>query len=204
MQPGPNMRVQRTRSSALRHRAPLTRRPLGGLGLHFVGVAITLTLLSSSPLSACSCSEPRTVAAELANVHQVFAGRVTAIEILPSTWKFNDPAPTPDPAGHHSSQARVIRTTFAVSDVWKGAMSATLALRRQIHDLCGRGFVVGNAYLVYASRDPKDGVLRTSVCNRTAEIGDAQNDLERLGSPLVHFNVPLSDITPKPMTPKRR
>ena len=40
------MRVQRTRSSALRHRAPLTRHPLGALNRRLLYLSLPLTLLA--------------------------------------------------------------------------------------------------------------------------------------------------------------
>src|SRR5262249_31434256 len=70
----PNKRVQRARSSALRHRAPLTRHPLGRRGAPVALVAAGALAL------ACTRPSLETRVAELAGPDSVNCGRVAGTE----------------------------------------------------------------------------------------------------------------------------
>ena len=78
----PNTRVQRTRSSASRHRAPLTRHPLGAASVRTVLIiAVIVGGLASGPsaLRSAALSEPPLAWRDLA---VAFAGSVLGIVLV--------------------------------------------------------------------------------------------------------------------------
>ena len=70
---------------------------------------------------------------------------------------------------------------FKVTQVWKGInQSQIIVYDNGFEASCGFEFEIGNSYLVYASKD-NNGELDTGLCNRTAEVSNAGEDLKFLG-----------------------
>jgi hypothetical protein len=114
---------------------------------------------------ACSCLPLGSASEERDRATAVFAGRVTSIE-SPS-----DPSSSP-PALH---------VTFAVGDVWKGALAGTTVVHTAPDSAaCGVAFAPGQTYLVYASTDDT-GALAVSLCSRTQPLAQASADVAALG-----------------------
>ncbi len=113
---------------------------------------------------ACRCRPPGSPADALAGATSVFSGRVMAL-----TGTVDSGGPDP------------VRATFAVTRVWKGVDQPTVVVVTPASSAsCGFAFVQGQEYLVYAS--DIDGQLQTIVCNRTALITMAGEDLAALGA----------------------
>jgi hypothetical protein len=68
---------------------------------------------------------------------------------------------------------------FAVGESFRG-VSGTLvdAITGNGGGDCGYPFKVGNSYLVYAYRNPKDNKLHANICSRTRPLSEAGEDLE--------------------------
>ncbi len=113
---------------------------------------------------ACRCRPPEPPANALASATSVFAGRVTALAGAVDSGG-------PDP----------VQATFAVTRVWKGTDQPTVVVVTPASSAsCGFAFVQGQEYLVYASEI--EGRLQTILCNRTALITQAGEDLAALGA----------------------
>ncbi len=114
--------------------------------------------------NACSCvglSRP-SVAAERADA--VFEARVDNVE------------GSQDPRG-----AGMVRYEMTVARIFKGEVGASVQLTtRASSAACGRSFVIGKRYLVYAYRTD-DGELADTMCSRTRLISAADEDLAALG-----------------------
>jgi hypothetical protein len=77
-----------------------------------------------------------------------------------------------------------VRVTFRVSKVWKGPISATLAVTTARSGAsCGYEFESGRDYLVYA--EGTDQGLTVSLCSRTQRLSEADEDLAILGDGIV-------------------
>lgn len=120
----------------------------------------SLALFGLTPSSAAACSCMRSTPAEAREgADAIFEGRVSQIE---------------------ASEDHV-RVTFAVTQQWKGVDAETLTLRTATNSAaCGYAFAEGETYLVYAHAH--EGGLETTLCDRTALIADAGEDLAELGS----------------------
>lgn len=76
----------------------------------------------------------------------------------------------------------VVRYELAVLRVFKGDVAAAAQLTtRASSAACGRSFVIGKRYLVYAGRN-EDGELTDSLCSRTRLVSTADEDLAVLGA----------------------
>jgi hypothetical protein len=130
---------------------------------------------------ACQCAPPGLAAEESERADAVFAGQV--IDVL-------DPLAGAKVVGTSSP----LIYTFEVSRVWKGPKLSILRVESARSGVsCGRGFQIGEEYLVYAS-DSQD-LLRDSMCSRTALLSQAKGDLEFLNTipSEAGSNLPLAD-----------
>ena len=137
--------------------------------------ALSLALLtiwlsaSVEPSHACSCVSPGSPDEALAESHSVFRGVVSSmstVEREDGSWGTDDP----------------VDVEFSVSEVWKGPLSRTRALKTVRSSVsCGFEFELGAEYIVYTH----DG-SSVSLCSRTHNLAtgfyeDDYNDLEELG-----------------------
>jgi len=147
------------------------------LGIALARPGGSLLAESSPDHDHCECVQTTsTPPTALAQPSAVFAG--TAVERL----RPNDRPAYVDwvnqlPNVHLRGYA-VWRTSFAVSESWKGAETTTVTVRTRPGVDCGFKFDVGSQYLVYAYPS-RDG-WETNVCTRTGEITTAANDLAYL------------------------
>jgi hypothetical protein len=116
---------------------------------------------------ACSCVQPTpTPTAALANAAVVFRGTVTSVE-----------------------PARSGRATFRVSTAWKGQVTSEMVVYGGTPDnSCSFEFQPGTEYVIYADQGVSGGGWNVpahsfvaSVCNRTAPVSQAADDLAALG-----------------------
>lgn len=111
---------------------------------------------------ACSCLPPPPPAAARDRADAVFEARVDSVQ-------------TSDGAG-------MARYELAVQRVFKGKLSASTSIvTRTSSAACGRNFVLGKHYLIYAHRTP-EGDLGDTMCSRTRPISTADEDLAALGA----------------------
>jgi len=151
------------------------------IGFIAVLLGITLALPGGSLLAEsspdhdhCECVQTiSTPPTALAQSSAVFAG--TAVERL----RPNDCPAYVDWVNQlqnvHLRGYAVWRTSFAVSESWKGVETKMVTVRTRPGVDCGYKFIVGSQYLVYAYPGP-DG-WETNVCTRTRELADAGDDL---------------------------
>lgn len=117
---------------------------------------------------ACSCigKPPPSVAAERADA--VIEARVDGVEGVSGT---------PNARG-----ADLLRYELSVARIFKGEVGASTTLvTRSSSAACGRSFVVGKRYLIYAYRTD-DGDLADTMCSRTRLLSEADEDLAALGA----------------------
>jgi len=161
-----------------------------------VVLAVLITWALPSAARACSCVRPPPplAAAEKANV--VFEGR----------------------AGAPSTEGMRIRTTFEVSRTFKGDTGTYVdVLTMSSSAACGRRYVPGETYLVYAYQS--GGSLADNLCSRTRRSSEAAVDFEVLGGGLPPTGLPEvgeappnveapriapTVATPPPVQPERR
>jgi len=133
---------------------------------------LTLAMIATSIGShACSCAPlpPADVARDQADT--VFAGRVIGLRLVPQSG--DDLA--------SSFGIEDLEVTIAVHSLWKGEVGEEqLLFTTYTCCVCGFRFEIGEEYLVYAT--VIDGVLRTSLCTRTALLSEASEDLAILGN----------------------
>lgn len=80
-----------------------------------------------------------------------------------------------------SDGAGMLRYELAVLRVFKGELAATTSIvTASSGATCGRSFVLGKRYLIYAHLTP-DGALGDGLCSRTRPISTADEDLAVLG-----------------------
>jgi len=118
----------------------------------------------SDAAHACRCAPPSPPLKALEASNAVFSGTVTAVELdVTGRWP-------------------VHRIEFDVALCWKGGLGAKVEVQTPNSSAaCGRDFVVGVEYLVYAAGG---GSLNTNLCDRTGRLEFAQEDLDALGPPL--------------------
>ena len=126
-------------------------------------------MVGSNVVFACTCSLPdpakslRKQVTEARNESRaVFVGEVVAVSSDPN--------------------ALAVEVKFKVQRSWKGSRASeiTITTGRGGGD-CGYRFEIGQRYLVYASGTEKQ--LGTNICQRTAHLDDAKDDLKLLGKP---------------------
>ncbi len=126
-------------------------------------------LIGSFPsiTSACSCAQPPSVEDELERSKAVFSGKVINIREKRSL------------NGYTSKSV-----LFEVNNTWKGVKQSQIIITTgQGGGDCGFDFIEDEEYLVYAYESTMYGeeTLITIICDRTTELGSAQEDLEILG-----------------------
>jgi hypothetical protein len=128
-------------------------------------VFASLTWLTQT-VSACTCMPSGLPCQAYWTTSTIFTGEVIEITATPSD---NERLP-----GYSQKLVR-----FAVSEPFRG-VSGTLidAITGNGGGDCGYPFRVGNSYLVYAYRDPKDNKLYANICSRTRPLSEAGEDLE--------------------------
>lgn len=126
-----------------------------------------MMLISGLHVQACSCAEAEPLEKAFATRDAVFSGTVVNIEKPKPRWI--------------QSSAALVSVTIKVDTVWKGDVGEVATVKTAISGAsCGYPFVENKTYLVYASHDGKD--WRTILCDRTAPLVEAQEDLAQLGS----------------------
>ncbi|WP_158587546.1 hypothetical protein [Neobacillus notoginsengisoli] len=114
---------------------------------------------------ACKCDRQLTVAENLEKSSTVFAGKVIEIK--------------------EKKQAGVVveMALFEVERIWKGPTDSQIILE-SIQSSCSFDFRKGEDYIVYAKPNAElknEAALTTGVCDRTAALEKADEDLELLG-----------------------
>lgn len=121
---------------------------------------VCMVLLFSAAASACSCAEPDPPDEALDDSDAVFSGEVVDIT-------------------EQSRDENLV--AFDVSETWDGPEEGTLSVSTHPDSAtCGYPFEEGTAYLVYAYGSDDD--LHVSLCSRTTELEDAEDDIAALGS----------------------
>ena len=152
-----------------------------GLGFTVVSVRVVLLALVASVLwflanaagvHACKCAVPGSPSEEFEKFDAVFAGTVVSIQ-----HSF-DPNVTPYKPDDRTTVG------FEVSAVWKGVVHARMYITTPpTGGSCGFTFTEGEPYIVYAYDSPYgDRSYTASICSRTAPLGQAQADLDALGT----------------------
>lgn len=135
------------------------RRRLAAAGVVAV-VAAAAMVTAARPASACSCMAPAPPETAATEADAVFAGEVTEIS----------------GRGGATHVARL-----AVTEVFTGEVGEESEVHTaQDTAACGYPFEVGREELVYAVLDDQ-GRLQTNLCERTAPVADAEEDLAALG-----------------------
>jgi hypothetical protein len=117
--------------------------------------------------SACSCAERPSVESEFNQSKMVFSGIVKDIEENKSL------------SGYATKSI-----LFEVTKTWKGIdETQVIVTTGQGGGDCGYNFVEGIEYVVYANESSMyaDDVFSTGICDRTAELTSASEDLDILG-----------------------
>lgn len=142
----------------------------------FKAFILALATGFSAPAAwACSCTPELSPRGAFANSPAVFMGVVRAVD-----------GPYPLPVGHglYVESARNFR--FEVLNAWKGVDRKSVVVRTGSGGGdCGFDFVLGEVYLVYASRSKTGDTLTTNICTRTRRFIDAAVDSAELGNPAV-------------------
>ncbi|RIW34649.1 hypothetical protein D3H55_09035 [Bacillus salacetis] len=125
--------------------------------------------INPNPANACSCIEPLSVEDELARSEAVFSGKAVKV--------------TDKEAGFRKSGLK--RIIFEVHETWKGASDSQILITTGSGGGdCGIEFREGEDYLVYARQSDMyggSGDLVTIMCDRTAKLTEAVEDMELLG-----------------------
>jgi len=122
---------------------------------------VVFAAFAASPARACSCME---ISPEQAfgYADRVFAGIVVAQQQYSSK---NESAGTRLPVFRDG-----VEFTFAVTNVWKGAVEETIRVRSSgFGGACGYEFATGTHYLVYAHAT-KDGALGSGLCSGNGPV----------------------------------
>jgi len=130
---------------------------------------IALLALAQAETLACTCFAPfpkfslRARVMKARNEAQaVFTGKVLEITEDPETLS--------------------VVVKLRVGRVFKGSLPEEISIVTAWSDgICGYRFEIGESYLVYAN-GPNESSLGTSICQRTAKLSNAANDLKVLGS----------------------
>ncbi|WP_162805722.1 hypothetical protein [Sporosarcina sp. PTS2304] len=127
---------------------------------------IILAVMNVKPIltAACSCMAPPTADLALSEATAVFSGEVEEVK---KNTKDNGKT-----------------VIFTVQETWKGIDSQTISVFTGNDSAsCGINFEVGKEYLVYAHTMDSNGknILATTLCDRTAELANATDDLALIG-----------------------
>jgi len=130
--------------------------------------AVVASLVTPGQLFACDCGDPGPPCRAFARTAAVFAGRVTRIGTISTKLASGD------------AYERIL-VSFEIERSYRGVHGTSIEV---VTDGgggdCGYAFKQGQRYLVYASEFPEVGKLYTSICSRTREISEAEEDLEYL------------------------
>lgn len=138
-------------------------------------VAVAAVVTAARPASACSCMAPAPPETAAAEADAVFAGEVTELS----------------ERGRATHVARV-----AVTEVFTGEVGEEVEVHTPPDSAaCGYAFEVGREELVYAVLDD-DGRLQTNLCDRTAPVAEADDDLAALGDGSEPAALPQDDARP--------
>ncbi|MGH1347183.1 MAG: hypothetical protein ACRBN8_36815 [Nannocystales bacterium] len=162
----------------------------------WVVIALLIAWASPSAARACSCLRPPPPLAAAEKADVVFEGRAAA----PTT------------------ESMRIRTPFEVLRTFKGDTGTYVdVLTMSSSAACGRSYVPGETYLVYAFQS--NGSLADNLCSRTRRSSEAGVDFEVLGGGQAPTGLPEDDdaatnveaprieppaTSPPPVQPERR
>ncbi len=135
--------------------------------LPFCLFMVFMLFLKPVPVAACSCAMIPSPEEGLSNSQVVFSGEVTKIK---------------DNSRLLGGYGKTV--LFNVKETWKGTNDAEIAISTGSGGGdCGIGFVVGQAYLVYANISDmyEEKSLSATICSPTKELGNATEDLAILG-----------------------
>lgn len=151
----------------------------GGRAAILVALVVASLVGGARPASACSCLAPAPPETALAEADAVFAGEVTEIS----------------ERGRATHVARL-----AVAEVFAGDVGEEVEVHTPPDSaMCGYPFEVGREELVYAVLD--DGRLQTNLCDRTAPVAEAADDLAALGDGSDPASLPQDDARPAWLAP---
>lgn len=138
-------------------------------------IIISLTLFTLPAISyACSCEVPPSVEEEVQRKTAVFSGKVINITEQSKQSK-----------GGIQSTADPMAVLFEVTSTWKGVNETQVLIYTATSSAsCGFNFRLGGKYLIYAYGENEKGELITGICDRTALISEATEDLAVLGEGL--------------------
>lgn len=129
-------------------------------------VTALLVVVPAAPAVACSCPEASSVAEAREQADAVFTGRVVSQRT--ATRSERDGAPAS------------VAVTLHVDQVWDGPLRPRLTVYTHAQEpACGYPFDRARHHLVYADLDADR--LTTSLCDRTAPLDQAGDDLAALG-----------------------
>jgi hypothetical protein len=162
-------------------------------GLAVTGTALTFVLAGAAELWPCSCVMPKPVPEALRQTDVVFIGTTTKVERAESLfglaliivrhlwaeWLDRDD-PYLDKWDESARSGRVAH--FRVDEVFKGELASDSVVHTGFGDGdCGYAFEEGVEYVVYANiaddaLRPGTQFLRTSICARTAPVGEVPEE----------------------------
>lgn len=147
------------------------------LTLIFSLMIVWLGLHHSAALACCPPPMAPNEGLKMADV--VFAGKVIAAN--QEAWRINRIRLTRyRPFILLTEDVDRYRTTFEVTKVWKGDVTARTHVIHSVLSSVGYGFRRGNEYIVYARR--LGGELHTSQCYRNNPLSAASEDLAAFGA----------------------
>ncbi|MGH7450573.1 MAG: T9SS type A sorting domain-containing protein [bacterium] len=126
----------------------------------FIVIILALTSVDAQETRACSCWPPPPPAQAFAEADAVFMGKVESFEFIEN-------------GNRRLAKISLVKIwkgdRHAVSDIYTGANSAA----------CGYDFQIGETYIIYAYKG-EAGRLQTGLCERTAPLHSATEDLKYL------------------------
>ena len=149
--------------------------------LRFVGLLFASLVFFGDEARACMCASGPPPCQSYWQASAVFVGVVTGATMKkPPKMELEEIRRRAD-AGEDMRTWRVFH--IAVERSFRGETGTQVDVYTGMGDYdCGYGFRVGGRYLVYAYYDEKSARFSTSICTRTAPIGEADEDLEYIES----------------------
>ena len=130
----------------------------------FLLLVLVIVFFKPIPTAACSCIMPPPADIALSEADAVFSGEVLEV--------------------NKSKENNGKTIVFKVGETWKGIDSTNISIFTGNDSAsCGIDFTVGKEYLVYAHTLDSTGesILSTTLCDRTAELANAGDDLTLIG-----------------------
>lgn len=173
-------------------------------------VVALLTLTPSAVAFACSCMRS-TPSEALERSTAVFEGRVLEVtpfeergEVTLEGGCLGEDCEESLSETTHGTTHSGFAVRFSVTRRWKGVSTEEVVVRTARDSAgCGYAFEVGEDYVVYASAE-EAGALSTGLCDRTARVADASEDLEALGTGEVPVDVDDESTPPATEEPPAR